>query len=110
MTRRDWSNVSRIPKVNSDSAARAIPTVISDTAARTRYRDQALNWIAIGVLLGAWQLEAQLDREQESQQEPRLALGKPAYTRDSLQLWNAEPRARSWIRRVKTSPHGKRSY
>jgi hypothetical protein len=71
------------------------------TAARTRYRDQALNWIALGVLLSAWQLEAQLDLEGEHQPEPRLALGKPAYTRNSQPLWNSEPRARSWIARTR---------
>jgi hypothetical protein len=71
------------------------------TAARTRYRDQALNWIALGVLLSAWQLEAQLDRDDEPQLHPRLALGKPAYTRDSQPLWNAEPRGRSWMSRTR---------
>ncbi|HEY4646697.1 MAG TPA: hypothetical protein VIH25_10500 [Steroidobacteraceae bacterium] len=74
------------------------------TAARTRYRDQALNWIALGILLGAWQLEAELDRDEERQMTPRLAVTRPAHARESQALWNAEPRGRSWISRATKRP------
>jgi hypothetical protein len=73
------------------------------TAARTRYREQAVNWIALGVLLGAWQMEAQLDRNNEPQPEPRLASPKPALACGPQPLWSAEPQCRSWIRRAKKS-------
>jgi hypothetical protein len=75
-------------------------------SARTRYRNQALNWIALGVLLTAWQMEAKLDRDQNTQTDPRLAAAKPTQTSWPTQtrweepLWATEPRARSWITRA----------
>lgn len=70
------------------------------TSARTRYRSQARNWIALGVLLTAWQMEAQLDRDQEAQTDPRLAASKSAQSGWEDPLWTTGPRARSWISRA----------
>jgi len=70
------------------------------TSARTRYRNQARNWIALGVLLTAWQLEAQLDRDKDAQTDPRLAASKPIQTGWEDPLWATGPRARSWISRA----------
>jgi hypothetical protein len=68
--------------------------------ARTRYRNQARNWIALGVLLTAWQMEAQLDRDEEAQTDPRLTAEKPAQAGWEDPLWATGPRARSWISRA----------
>lgn len=70
------------------------------TSARTRYRNQARNWIALGVLLTAWQMEAQLDRDKEAQTDPRLAASKSAQSGWEDPLWTTGPRARSWISRA----------
>lgn len=69
-------------------------------SARTRYRIQARNWIALGVLLTAWQMEAQLDRDQDAQTDPRLAAANPAQNGWEDPLWTTGPRARSWISRA----------
>ncbi len=70
------------------------------TSARTRYRNQARNWIALGVLLTAWQMEAQLDREEDAKTDPHLTAAKPVQTSWEEPLWAAGPRARSWISRA----------
>lgn len=70
------------------------------TSARTRYRIQARNWIALGVLLTAWQMEAQLDRDQDAQTDPRLAASKSTQSGWEDPLWATGPSARSWISRA----------
>ncbi len=67
------------------------------TSARTRHRDAAMNWIALGVLLGAWHMEARLDRGLGVPMNAHVAnpsTGRP--------LWSAGSRARSWISRATT--------
>lgn len=80
--------------------ANVIGTDSAVTSARSCYRDQAVNWIALGVLLTAWQLEAQLDRDEDSPTDPRLSAAKPMQASLEEPLWATGPRARSWISRA----------
>jgi len=64
-----------------------------------RRRETAANWLALGVLLSAWQFEAQLDAE-DALANPRLAIGIPAQARDVQPFWTAEPGTQSWISRA----------
>lgn len=64
---------------------------------RARYRDAAMNWIALGVLLSAWHMEARLDRGHPLAQNARHAVTKSSHAREDEPLWWAESRARSWI-------------
>jgi len=64
-----------------------------------RRRETAANWLALGVLLSAWQLEAQLDAE-DARANPRLAIGIPAQARDVQPFWTTEPGTQSWISRA----------
>jgi hypothetical protein len=67
-------------------------------AARTRYRDTAMNWIALGVLLGAWHMESRLDRTLGSTLNAHVA--KPSSGRGTQPLWDNNSRAVSWISRA----------
>ena len=42
-------------------------------ALRTRYRDAAMNWIALGVLLSAWHMEGRVDRTLGAQPNAHVA-------------------------------------
>ena len=64
------------------------------SAARTRSRDAAMNWIALGVLLSAWHMEARLDRALGSMNAHVTKSGRGA------QLWDSERRGSSWISRA----------
>ena len=62
---------------------------------RDRAQNTALNWIALGVLMGAWHMEARLDRTLGSF---NAHVAKPSGRGN--QLWNAEPSGTSWISRA----------
>jgi hypothetical protein len=66
-------------------------------AARTRYRDTAMNWIALGVLLGGWHMESRLDRTPGSM---NAHVAKPSSGRGAQPLWAGESRGASWISRA----------
>jgi hypothetical protein len=68
-------------------------------AARTRYRDAAMNWIALGVLLSAWHMEGRLDRPVGAL---NAHVGKRSDGRSTQPLWTAESRGSSWISRAAT--------
>lgn len=72
----------------------------SATSARTRNRDVAMNWIALGVLLGAWHMEARLDRGLGVPMNAHVA--NPSAGRGTQPLWSVGSRARSWISRAAT--------
>ena len=79
-----------------------VETIIRDggnaaTATRTRYRDTAMNWIALGVLLGAWHMEARLDRTLGSM---NAHVAKPISGRGNRPLWDPEANGHSWISRA----------
>ncbi len=74
----------------------------SATSARTRHRDVAMNWIALGVLLGAWHMEARLDRGLGVPMNAHVA--NPSTGWGTQPLWSAGSRARSWISRASASP------
>ncbi|HSC08022.1 MAG TPA: hypothetical protein VLD59_14445 [Steroidobacteraceae bacterium] len=63
---------------------------------RDRVQNTAMNWIALGVLLGAWHMEARLDRTLGSM---NAHVAKPPSGRGT-QLWNGEPGGTSWISRA----------
>ncbi len=67
-------------------------------ALRTRYRDAAMNWIALGVLLSAWHMEGRIDRTLSAQSNAHVA--NPSNGRGTQPLWNARPRETSWISRA----------
>jgi hypothetical protein len=67
-------------------------------AARTRYRDTAMNWIALGVLLGAWHMESRLDRTPGSM---NAHVANPSSGRNRP-LWDSGSRGASWISRAVT--------
>jgi hypothetical protein len=69
----------------------------SAAAARTRYRDAAMNWIAVGVMLSAWHMEARLERMPGAPRNAHVA--KAAAGRDTP-LWDAASRKPSWISRA----------
>jgi hypothetical protein len=71
---------------------------MQNASSRTRYRDAAMSWLALGALLAAWHMEARLDR-------PVVPGGRLAAVRDGSrfanQLWlSGTSRARSWIARA----------
>ncbi len=70
----------------------------SAAAARTRYRDAAMNWIAVGVLLSAWHMESRLDRTLGASLNAHVA--KPSDGRVTPPLWNPGSRGPSWISRA----------
>jgi hypothetical protein len=63
---------------------------------RDRVQNTAMNWIALGVLLGAWHMEARLDRTLGSM---NAHVAKPTSGRDPP-LWDPEARKSSWISRA----------
>jgi hypothetical protein len=65
--------------------------------ARTRYRDAAMNWIALGVLLSAWHMEGRLDRTLATQ--PNAHVAKSPGGRGAP-LWDGNARETSWISRA----------
>lgn len=67
------------------------------TATRTRYRDTAMNWIALGVLLGAWHMESRLDRTPGSM---NAHVARPSSGRGAQPLWDEGSRGTSWISRA----------
>jgi hypothetical protein len=76
------------------------------TMTRTRYRDAAMSWLALGALLAAWHMEARLERS-EPVASARLALVRSGSPRGTAQPWlsRAEDQG-SWIARA---PHGARA-
>jgi hypothetical protein len=71
---------------------------MQNASTRTRYRDAAMSWLALGALLAAWHMEARLER-------PVVAGSRLAAVRDGSrfanQLWlSGTSRARSWIERA----------
>ena len=74
------------------------------TASRTRYRDAAMSWLALGALLAAWHMEARLDRPEDSATDPRLATVRNGGVKATGRLWlNRATEAPTWIARA---PHG----
>lgn len=70
----------------------------SAAAARARYRDTAMNWIALGVLLSAWHMEGRIDRTLGVQ--PNAHVAKSSNGRGTQPLWDNNPRGTSWISRA----------
>ena len=66
---------------------------------RTRYRDAAVSWIALGALLAAWHVEARLERGDASAADPRLAWGKAVPAGHNPEIRSVRADARSWIDR-----------
>src|SRR4030095_8798544 len=65
---------------------------------RTRYRDAAVSWIALGALLAAWHVEARLDRaDTNADIDPRLAGGKTALPGNDLPIRVVRADSRSWM-------------
>jgi len=65
---------------------------------RTRYRDAAVSWIALGALLAAWQVEARLDRADTNPDiDPRLAGAKPALPGTDLPIRVVRADSRTWM-------------
>jgi hypothetical protein len=74
---------------------------IQSTSSRTRYRDAAMSWLALGALLAAWHMEARLERPPAGGM--RLASVRDDSQRSANQLWlTGATRARSWIARAPT--------
>lgn len=73
------------------------------TMTRTRYRDAAMSWLALGALLAAWHMEARLERA-EPVASSRLAVVRSGSPRGSTQSWLARSDdGASWMARA---PHG----
>jgi hypothetical protein len=83
------------PRDRVETITRAGPGTAA--LARTRYRDTAMNWIALGVLLSAWHMEGRLDRNLGSQLNAHVA--KPSNGRGAP-LWDENSRGTSWISRA----------
>lgn len=72
------------------------------TTARTRYRDQAMSWLALGAMLASWHMGPRIDRPAE-QGSARHATVRSSSPRTASQLWLARAaETRSWIARA---PH-----
>jgi hypothetical protein len=72
---------------------------------RTRYRDAAVSWIALGALLAAWHVEARLERHDATAIDPRLAAEK-AVPAGYSEIRTVRADARSWMAR---GPRGLRT-
>lgn len=66
---------------------------------RTRYRDAAVSWIALGALLAAWHVEARLERGDATAADPRLAWEKAAPAGHNPEIRSVRADARSWMDR-----------
>jgi hypothetical protein len=64
---------------------------------RSRYRDAAVSWIALGALLAAWHVEARLDRSDTENLDPRLAKEKRVLPGSEMPIRIVRADARSWI-------------
>jgi hypothetical protein len=74
-------------------------------ALRSRYREAAVSWIALGALLAAWHVEARLDHR-DVNVDPRLAGAKPALPGSDMPLRVVRADTRSWM---EGSPRGLRT-
>jgi hypothetical protein len=64
---------------------------------RSRYRDAAMSWIALGALLAAWHVEARLDSADTDSLDPRLAKEKRVLPGSEMPIRIVRADARSWI-------------
>ena len=65
---------------------------------RTRYRDAAVSWIALGALLAAWHVETRLDPADTNPDiDPRLAGAKPALPGSDLPIRVVRADSRTWM-------------
>jgi hypothetical protein len=68
------------------------------TSSRTRYRESAMSWLALGALLAAWHMEARMERV-EGGGSPRMAVVRSSSPRGAHPAWFANSE-RSWIARA----------
>jgi hypothetical protein len=66
-------------------------------ALRSRYREAAISWIALGALLAAWHVEARLDSNDTQNLDPRLAKEKRVLPGSEMPIRIVRADARSWI-------------
>ena len=63
---------------------------------RRRYREAAVSWIAFGALLAAWHVEARLDQQNATNEDPRLA-AKSAAPNSAAPIRIVRSEARTWM-------------
>jgi len=63
---------------------------------RRRYREAAVSWIAFGALLAAWHVEARLDQQNATNEDPRLA-AKSATPNGEAPIRIVRSEARTWM-------------
>jgi hypothetical protein len=63
---------------------------------RRRYREAAVSWIAFGALLAAWHVEARLDQQNATDQDPRLA-ARAAAPNNQAPIRVVRLEGRSWM-------------
>lgn len=97
--------------MNAYVSRQTLPTSVRAVAhplvvLRTRYRDAAVSWIALGALLAAWHVEARFERNDATALDPRLAAEKAVPVGHSAEIRSVGADARSWMAR---GPRGLRT-